>query len=101
MFFLYSLLNSNLFFFVIFCSFINKKLGMLNIKNQKPINGPIILICSNFSLSRYPKNGSFGFMKNKKHISKHNIPPIYPRDQAIPDIFPILFSFETFFNKAL
>ena len=52
------------------------------------------------SLSRYPKNGSFGFMKNKKHISKHNIPPIYPRDQAIPDIFPILFSFETFFWQA-
>ena len=51
------------------------KLGMLKIKNQSPINGPIILMCSNFSLSK-SNMGSVGFTKRKKQIIKDTMPPI-------------------------
>jgi len=51
------------------------KLGILNIKNQSPMKGPIILICSNFSLSK-SNMGSVGFTKRKKQIIKDTMPPI-------------------------
>ena len=51
------------------------KPGMLKTKNQSPINGPIILMCSNFSLSK-SNIGLVGLTKRKKHIIKDTIPPI-------------------------
>ena len=59
----------------IFFSLIKMKLGILNIKNQSPMKGPIILICSNFSLSK-SNMGSVGFTKRKKQIIKDTMPPI-------------------------
>ena len=89
-----------IFFIVIFFSLIKIKLGILKIRNHNPIKGPIILICSNFSLSKL-RNGLSGFIKSIKQIINDKIPPKYPSDQAMPDIFPILFLFDTFFNSAL
>ena len=64
-----------IFFTFVFFSFMKIKLGILNIKNQSPMKGPIILICSNFSLSK-SNMGSVGFTKRKKQIIKEKIPPI-------------------------
>ena len=64
-----------IFFTFVFFSFMKIKLGILNIKNQSPMKGPIILICSNFSLSK-SNMGSVGFTKRKKQIIKDTMPPI-------------------------
>ena len=64
-----------IFFIFVFFSFIKIKLGILKTKNQSPINGPIILICSNFSLSK-SNIVSLGLTKRKKQIIKDKTPPI-------------------------
>ena len=49
------------------------KLGILNTKNQSPINGPIILMCSNFSLSK-SNIGLVGLTKSVSvEMSKYKI----------------------------
>ena len=64
-----------IFFIFVFFSFMKIKLGMLKTKNQSPINGPIILMCSNFSLSK-SNIGLVGLTKRKKHMIKDTMPPI-------------------------
>ena len=54
-----------IFFTFVFFSFMKIKLGILNIKNQSPMKGPIILICSNFSLSKLNIDTA-GLTKQKK-----------------------------------
>ena len=64
-----------IFFIFVFFSFMKIKLGMLKTKNQSPTNGPIILMCSNFSLSKLNIDTA-GLTKRKKHMIKDTMPPI-------------------------
>ena len=64
-----------IFFTFVFSSFMKIKLGILNIKNQSPIKGPIILICSNFSLSKLNID-TVGLTKKRKHMINDTMPPI-------------------------
>ena len=56
------------------------KPGMLKTKNQSPINGPIILMCSNFSLSKsniglVGLTKSFAVEMSEKHIRANLVNP--------------------------
>ena len=75
-------------------------MGYEKIKNQTAAIIGMNLIFSNLLLSK-PKGIVSG--KTKTYNVNNNIgtDPIYHKANAAPDVFPILFSFEQFFNNEL
>ena len=75
-------------------------MGYEKIKNQTAAIIGMNLIFSNLLLSK-PKGMVSGKTKTYNVNNNIGMPPIYPSANHKPEVFPILFSLEQFFNNEL
>ena len=73
--------------FVDLLSFVKMNRGIEKINNHKATNILVARMCSEEAWSS-PNGADLGRTNSNKDITKHTIPPAYPKPQAQPEILP-------------